>query len=388
MRMCFLLAAAGLAGACDQADPVTGPLAGEGKTIPPPPAALTTIPVGAGTARIWSYVTDDLQTEKDPVNLVFTGKADPRAIRNALLGLDGNRAPVFPPVFPFTCTWSDAIGDLMEGFEESTGWAGGAVQLQCGDYGPLRFHFRLFKTGDFTIGNVHFEMVIPGTADHQVLSWELAEQLVAYDMIRTGLLGAAPASTGPINAAPSHRTIPGVIYNGLPGELVDLIGGPATPVAEDVPIITDGQATILSVAGEAPSAAPQAQQDLVINYDQVIPKPFCASGPADFVYVSGPVSLHLEVFTSGSELRRIFRASGELTVIPIDIGTGEPAGPAMQALVSENQDARAGSRGGTVIGLQFRELLPASQAGTGQLKIQVNVGPGRAPRYDRQVICH
>ena len=70
-----------------------------------------------------------------------------------------------------------------------------------------------------TLGNAHFELLIPGTTDHQVLSWELAEQLVTVDMVRSGLLAAAPGSTAPINAAPGFRQIPAEIYNLLPAEL-------------------------------------------------------------------------------------------------------------------------------------------------------------------------
>ncbi|MGQ0703439.1 MAG: hypothetical protein ACT4PM_09950 [Gemmatimonadales bacterium] len=285
MRAAFLfVVGVGLALGCsDQSDSIAGP---EAKVAIQPPATLTEINLGTGTARIWSYLSDNLVTPQDPVNLVFTGKADPRAIRNALLGLDGDRSAAFPPVFPFTCTWSDAIGGLMEGFDESTGWSGGAVQLQCGTYGPIRFHLRLFKMGSFTVGNGHFELVIPGTTDHQVLSWELAEQLVAFDLGRSGLLGAAPGSTGAINASPFYRMIPAVIYNGMPVELRALIGGPLGNVANDVGIATDGAATVLALAAEALPAAASSQQEFVIEYDQVIPKPFC-NGPADYLYVSG-----------------------------------------------------------------------------------------------------
>jgi len=352
------------------------------------PSPLAVIPVGSGSSSVWPYLTDNLATAQDPVNLVFTGVADPRAVRNALLGLDGDRAPVFPPVFPFTCTWSDAIGGLMAGYGEDAGWGGTAVQLQCGVYGPIRFHLRLVKLGAFTIGNVHFEVVIPGTTDHQVLSWELAEQLVIYDMVRTGLLGAPPADAGGINAAPSHRTIPAVIYNGLPADLKTLIGGPPGNVVADVGIATNGHATSFLLAGAAPAVMPAAEQHFVIQFNQVIPKPFCATGPTDFLLVQGPISLDQEVSTLPTgQLRKVFRADGELTAIPFDIFTGLPAGAPLQAKVSEHQESRAGDPGGDVQGTQHQQLLPESSPGTGQLLISINVTPGKAPRFDRKVTC-
>ena len=354
-----------------------------------PPAPLATIPVGSGTARIWAYATNDLLTEQDPVNLVFTGAADPRAIRNALLALDGTRTPTFPAVFPFTCTWTDAIGGLMAAFGEDAGWSGSAVQLQCGAFGPIRFHLRLFKLGSFTVGNAHFEVLIPGTTDHQVLSWELAEQLVAYDVARTGLLGAAPASITGLNASPAWRTIPAVIYNGLPVDLRVLIGGPVGDVSTGVGIATDGNATALPLAGEAPEAAPTASQHFVIQFNQVIPRPFCSSGPTDFVLAVGPITLDQQVTTLPTgELRTVFRADGDLSVLPIDIFTGQPAGDALRARVSEDQNARAGEEGGRVEGLQQQQLLPASGIGAGQLSIRINVTPEKNPKYDRKVICH
>jgi hypothetical protein len=366
------------------ADPT--PLTAQRAIVPADP--LVTIPVGTGSARIWSYLSDDLVTAQDPVNLIFTGSADPRAIRNALLGLDDARGAPFPPVFPFTCTWSDAIGGLMAGYSENAGWGGDAVQLQCGRYGPIRFHLRLFKMGSYTLGNGHFELLIPGTTDHQVLSWELAEQLVTYDMARTGLLGAAPTSTGLINAAPSHRAIPAVIYNGLPPDLRALIGGPAADVSAGVGIGTDGRATSFLLIGEAPEAAPISSQHEVIPFSQVIPKPFCASGPADYVLAQGPITLDQSVTTlPGGELRQVFHADGDLLVIPLDIFTGLPSGEPMTAKVSEDQDTRAGAEGGRINGLQQQRLLPASSPDAGSLRILFNVTPGQEPRFVRSVIC-
>lgn len=67
---------------------------------------------------------------------------------------------------------------MQTAYDARAGWVGSAIQLQCGDYGPIRFHLRLFEAGDYTLANVHFELLIPNTTEHQVLSVELAEQLV------------------------------------------------------------------------------------------------------------------------------------------------------------------------------------------------------------------
>ncbi len=386
-RLLLCTIAAVLPACADAPDSLTGGELPGARNIPPPPATLTPLPVEGQVARIWAYATDDLATPQDPINLIFTGKADPRSIRNLLLALDGYR-PDFPPAFPFTCVWSDAIGGLMEAYEEVSGWSGGAIQLQCGSYGPIRFHLRLFKMGRFTVGNAHFEMVIPGTADHQVLSWELAERLVSYDLARSGRLGAAPGSTGAINAAPSYRSIPAVIYNGIPVELRAMIGGPLGNVSGDVGIATDGAATSVRLTSEAPPAAPRTSQDFVVNFGQVIPKPFCASGPAEYLWVEGAVNLRQDVTVALGDFRQTFRASGTLVAVPVDPATGQPSGTPFEAHVMEEQESRATASGGSLIGLQIQQLLPASRPGSGQLRIQVKVDPGGHPRYERVVNCN
>lgn len=353
-----------------------------------PSSSLVTIVAGSHPAAILPYLTDDLSAERDPVNLIFSGNADPRVIRNALLGLDGNRGAPFPPVFPFTCTWSDAIGGLMAGYGESAGWEGAATQLQCGSYGPIRFHLRLVKLGGFTIGNAHFEVLIPGTTDHQVVSWELAEQLMTYDLARTGLLGAAPATSATITGAPVHRAIPAVIYNGLPPGLRLLIGGPAGDVAADVGIANDGHATVLVLAGLAADAAQRTSQRLTIQFNQLVPKPFCATGPLDYLLVQGPVLLEQEVETlANGVLRQTFRADGTLLATPIDPLTGLPDGQAYTAMVSERQDSRAGDEGGSVSGMQHQQLLPSGLPGAGGLVIKLKVAPGKDPSFDRSESC-
>jgi hypothetical protein len=346
---------------------------------------LVAIDLGGATRQLWAFASANLETPDDPINLILSGAADPRNIRNALLALDGNRGAPFPPVFPFTCTWSDAIGGLMAGFGAESGWAGGAIQLQCGSYGPIRFHLRLFDLGDYTVANAHFEVVIPGTADHQVLSWELAEQLVTFDLARTGLLAAAPSATAPINPAPSHRAIPSVIYNGLPAELRALIGGPSVPAA-DVGIASDGRATVFTLAGQATPAPAPTGQVFTITYDQVIPKPFCDAGPGDFVLVRGPVTLEQHVDPSDG-YRMSFRARGELSVLPIDLTTGLPSGDPLRARISESQDTEAGDRGGEIRGVIAQYLLPRGEVEAGGLRIEIKVGLDRPAKYDRNDIC-
>ena len=391
-RLDALVFASFLAAACGDDAPLAGPGFDDvsARSARTPPALLVSISAGGASLSLWPYTGNDFSgTPQDPINLVFTGRADPRAVRSALLGLSGDRSAAgLPNAPPFNCTWSDAIGDLQTAWNASAGWVGSAVQLACGSFGPVRIHVRLFEAGGVTVGNAHFELLIPGTTDHQVLSWELAEQLVTVDMVRTGLLSGAPASSGVINAAPGFRQIPAAIYNLLPTELKGAIGGPLGSVTAPVDIGTSGAATVFDLGDTAPAAGGTTQQ-FTIAFDQVIPRPFCASGPEEFLQVSGPVSLRKEVrFDGDGGLISEFEASGRLRLTPVDPASGVPTGPSYDAEVKDHQVTRFSDRGGTVNGIATQMELPQNVSGRGRKTVRLSVGPGEVTRFDQDVVCH
>lgn len=353
------------------------------------PGGVVSVVLPGGAISLWPYLGNDFSgTPQDPVNLIFTGPGDARHVRAALLRLDGNRAAFgFPAAPPFDCTWSDAIGDLETGYGgQGPGWGGSAIQLQCGGYGPLRFHLRLLDGGGFTYGNAHFELLIPGTADHQVLSWELAEQLVTADLARSGLLAAMPAGTAAINASP-FRTIPTAIYNGLPAELKALVGGPAGDATADVPIANDGHATVLQLGAAAPIVPGVFDQDFVLTYGQVIPKPFCSTGPLDFLQVAGPVHLVKRVTVSADgAYSSEFHASGTLTLTPFDVVRGIPSGPSYQAMVRDAQTSTVNDAGSRAEARQARTEMPPGQPARDRLAVQLVVGGG-ASLFHRTESC-
>ncbi|MCK4573185.1 MAG: hypothetical protein KAU36_02385, partial [candidate division Zixibacteria bacterium] len=318
------------------------------------------------------------------------GKADPRDIRAALMSVDGDRTAFgWTGDPPFNGVWQDAIGNIQTGYGSASGWTGGAVQLACGDYHVARFHLRLFRLGDWTVGNAHFEILIPSTSDHQVLSWEFAEQFVLTDMMRCGLLdGDLPmAPSGAINPAP-FRTIPAIIYNGLPVELRAAIGGPLDDVTEDVPIGTDGQATIFNLAGSLPWTPGVNEENSVSVYDIVMPKPFCSSGPDDYVHVGGPVSLHqINELTPAGEFISTFRAEGELYITPINPQTGKPSGETMRAIVREHHDAYLSDAAVRASSMQHQVIIPPSAEGAGKLHIRLRVNTSGANGFKASIQC-
>jgi hypothetical protein len=337
------------AGNCTTEQGIGGLTAPLGAPTEPPPIELATIGFLGEALTCWPYTGTLFQgVPADPINVVFTGQADPLQIRAALLALDGDRTAFgFPDAFPFNATWSDAIGDVQSNWSESENWVDNYVQLQLGAYEPVRIHLRLFRTdvpfgnGVWTLGGAHFDVLIPGTADHQVISWEVAEQVVAVDLMRSGLLDAVNpvGNTGVINATPSFRTIPAVIYNGLPDELKMLILGPGFPdyTEDPVPIPTDGTATLLNIATAAPIVPQIFDQSFVFNYEQVIPKPFCNPDGSQYVLVTGPVSFN-ETCGIGTSGRYETRGgySGTLTITPWDPIQGVPAGDPYPAEVESH----------------------------------------------------
>lgn len=317
---------------------------------PAAPGGLVTVGVGTDDLQFWPYTSGDLSdTPYDPINLVFVGNVDPRQIRAALMSLDGDRTAYgFPDAFPFNSRWEDANGSVQGTWTEAEGWTGAVVQLQAGAYGPMRFHLRLFRTGaaydgggGWTLGGCHLDVLIPGTPEHAVVSWDIPELMVMVDLVRSGLLGAMPDSTDVITATPTFRTIPAPIFNGLPDALKVALRLPTGQSATDVPIPNDGMATILTVAGAAPVAAGTWSQAFDLPFGQLIPKPFCIDGPTDYVWVEGPVSLSKEV-TVGSTgtydyTSRIF---GRLSVTPMDVTVSPPvpAGLPYMANISDSQN--------------------------------------------------
>ncbi len=365
------------------------------KPVPPGPAPspLVTESFGGESQEFWPFTGNNFfGIPQDPINLIFVGESDPRALRAALLFLDGDRTDYgFPDAPPFNFTWSDAMGDVQTAYATSSGWTANPIQLAAGPYGPIRFHLRLFDIGPWSLGGAHFELQIPNTTEHQVLSWELAEQLVTVDFLRSGLLDLAVplAPTGPINPSPFGE-IPAIIYNGLPPELKGLIGGPLGDVTDPVPIPTNGVGTILNLSKSVEGEPLVARQSFPIEFNQVIPKPFCASGPYDFLLVQGTVNFNqIVVFTPSGNFISQFHAQGHLDLTPVDPSTTPPTpiGETYQAVINQIQKGILTDNVSLASSFQMRLEIPPTGPFHGQLLINLKVGPGNSSSYSLEVKC-
>jgi hypothetical protein len=367
------------------------------------PSSLVTVSAGGVTQDVWPFTGWDFSGEQsDPMNLVFLGATDPRSIRAALMSLDADRnVPAFtglPGGFGVLlaglaqgCRWTDAYGATQVGYSGHGGWEGSAIQLECGTYGGIRYHLRLFRAGEWTLANAHFEILIPGTHDHQVLSFEAGEVFVMAELARGGFLLAPPGQTGPINVAPTYRTsgIRPEIYNGLPqeGPLVALrlvTGGPLSgSVSTPVPIPSNGSATILHVR-EAEVVPGTTVQEFTLQYGQFIPKPFCTTDGFAVLRVDGPIHLRKEVGVSSSgALTSQASAEAELSVMAINPATGEQR--AMRAEVKHQALGNVLDRHTHATNSLLQTLHGDGRSQ--QLSTQLQVGPNDRTRFTRRERC-
>jgi hypothetical protein len=385
LRAVAALAGIALFGCADRPSVTAPELAARvSKDLSAPSPLVTVTTVAGSSLTFWPYTGDDFSgAPADPVNLVFFGQVDPRALRAALLSLDGDRSALPLPISAFDCTWHDVPeGNVQTAFGSASGWVGGVIQLACGDFGPVRFHLRLFALGSGTIGGAHFELQVPGTTDHQVLSWELAEALVGADVARTGVLGSNPTTSDLGNVSPV-REIPAIIFNELPDVLRAMIGLPLPNQQDPVAVPNDGLASVFTVADGVDGQPLVAQQRFVIDFNQVIPKPFCAATPYDYVQVVGPVTLTQRVvLTPSGNYLSSFEALGQLALTPVNY-----AGGPYRAVVNEHHHAMLTDH--VALAASFQMLIEIPEAGPlhGRLVTRVIVGPGQASFSDLTLRC-
>lgn len=360
-----------------------------GASAPPAPSGLVNVSFGAEDLDLWPYTGQDpYGTIEDPINLIFVGEVDVVSLRAALMSLDGNRTVFgYPDEYPFNCTWTDAHGSYQTSYSSASGWVASAVQLQCGDYSPYRFHIRFFEAGGWVLAGAHFDLLIPNTAEHQVLSWDRPEELVVVDFIRSGLLDPdVPVSFAPLTPPDPVKEIPDAVFAGLPVPFRVFFGLPTSnPSGDPVPIPNDGVATILNVGTRAPVTAGVWESNFTMTYNLAVPRPFCWSGEMDWVLLQGPLQLTTwtEVDDEGMlETHNTLR--GELQVTPWDITTWSASGTPFRALISELDNTGVGENGSHVNAVMKRMALPP---GVGSLMTHLQTGPNGAAHFLYREVC-
>jgi len=371
------LAVAGLTACVDTpVDPIDG--AGDESVAlsmnpngPPAPGGVFPVTFAGNALTVWPWTGKDFQaTVSDPLNILLTGEVDVLSVRAALRALNGDRTAFgLPNQFPFNCTWTDASGEMQSAYTAEGGWVANPVQLQCGYYSPMRFHIRLFPAGDhWVVAGTHLDLLIPGTIQHRVISWELAEQLVTIDFIRSGLVNpvtgvghvplAAPGPTGEVIEAPLYDALPPT-FQALLGVVPDGSG--------NYRALSDGASTVLNVLARTPVVSERTESDFTVMFDQAIPRPLCATGPGDYVYVHGPVDISTRVWINEQgqmESHNLQRGTLDITSLS--------DGSTFRAQLSQIDDTGINAAGVHVNSVTELKALPP---GTGFRKGHLLAGP-------------
>ncbi len=394
-NLCFagLMVAVGLLAGCsdwrEPAAPVAtiAPRADAVRYVPTP---LQPVTLDGRELHVWPYTGAAFPaTPIDPINLVFVGDyADPRQIRAALLGLGGSYRGdmgLGPGVLPydgvFNCAWTDGIGgDNQTAFVQEAGWTGSVIQLVCGPYNVFRFHLRLFPFGPgLTLGGAHFEMNIPGTADHESLSWEIARAVVVHDLVLAGratVLGNATMGS----SSPYYRTVRDQIYPAVAGLMSYLEFLTTGTWGSSSNINNSGEATVLQLS-EPPAVQPgSGTATLTINYFIDIPQPFCS--PGEFLHVQGPIQLsQTTTLTASGDYSATFTGKGVLDATAL-IG-----GQSFQADIDQVNASLFSDEVPQVSLKAVQRMIPPVPGRGFEIK-SLLVGPGATTAYQDQVHCY
>ena len=122
-----------------------------------------------------------------------------------------------------------------------------------------------------------------------------------------------------------------------------------------------------------------------VEYGQYIPRPFCSTGPYDWLHITGGVDFYTTV-TVDNRGRFSYEGgySGTIFATPIDISTGQPVGEDFYADVTGAQRGRMTARAARVMG-KDRKL---SHEQRNQLnKIVLRVGENGLSKYKQRNRC-
>jgi hypothetical protein len=274
---------------------------------------------------------------------------------------------------------------------------GGAIQLACVHAGaplgdPFRLHVRLFRSGKHTLGAAHFEVLIDKTPEHEVLSWDYARSFVTYDMTTGALL--SPPATVDLVPGGYFREVRRAVYDAIANSggagLLGLLGlvAPADAAAPvpiplgSVPLgapTTLADAAVLATAIDFEPARTHVVTTTEVEFDRLVPKPFCAGVPAGHIgaYLLGPLHFTMSVSTGPSgRYERTYAVGGTLDV------TAAPAGDSASASIFEVHQAALDDRQA-----QVTEKVQQSLVGDPFQSLAWSFAAGDTDRFTRTVFC-
>lgn len=388
-RLLPALLLVGTLSACDDQPEATGPIPAGPRALAEVPAAGDLVTVGGFTFWPFTAHTPSADDPADPVQFVLTGEVDPRLLRARLLFLDGDRSAFGMPAsaFPlFGCTWEDGHGQVQGAWAEESGWSGSAIQLVCGTY-QMRFHIRLFRFEEHTLVAAHMDLQMGSSPDHQVISWELAEAFLLADLMR---LGASPSPVPGMYVSPTWRSIDPLIWGAIPTDLKGFLQAFAG-VASDGTLGSDGTGWLVNISAGAlapPGQAEVARQRFTIQFDEIIPRPFCEEQGPEYIHVRGPVVLDQHVvFTPGGTFTSHLALRAHLEATPVDPMTGEPIGETYKGTLNERSRTLITDSQSLVSAFSRRMEIRSGKESRGILELRFRIGPGGEAHVAGELIC-
>ena len=286
------------------------------------------------------------------------------------------------------CVWMDGMGYDQAAYVEPEGWVGDELQLVCATPdSPLgkedRFHVRLFRSGPHTIGGAHFEINVPGTAEHEVLSWEMARDFVTDEIARLDMAAFQGEAEVFEPKDGTFRTVRGQVNyyvfatNNAFWARLGLLDPPA-PGLPAAPIPATGLAAVF-----APSFTfVPVKSDFTLTdyrtYGVVTTKPFCGGAPVQIT--GGPLTLRLRVQTNPSgKYQRTFTVAGYLKIKTLSTGVVQ------DAVISQISRGMLTDNHGQV-SEEVSQILLATDSAAGQ-SLYVVFGAGKNDYWAPQQNC-
>jgi hypothetical protein len=158
-----------------------------------------------------------------------------------------------------------------------------------------------------------------------------------------------------------------------------VLGGPAVP--------NDGRARLFELGTPEPIVDDLVEQEFVIQFNQVIPKPFCG-GPNDYLFVQGPLHYRgvARVMADGT-YHREHTTTAELVATPVNPLTGQPIGAPMNGVVSDEHTAGLNPGGAVARGHRLQQLFDAAGVLQASKDDRISAGTLGHDRFVSEVFC-
>ena len=123
-------------------------------------------------------------------------------------------------------------------------------------------------------------------------------------------------------------------------------------------IPNDGRAVVLRLASAPALTEGTVDSDFVIQFGQVIPKPFCAAGTTGYLFASGPIAVHMQSGIVDGNFESTTTSTGTLTLVEFNPFSRQPVSAPYQGAVSETTSIKLTDGAAWVDFFSTREETP------------------------------